>query len=188
LARATKLFAWMIPGEARVFPRDELEQAKTWVARGVAGKTPASKEARQAQAVHLLAPLRGQISCAMRARHDRSRERWGMRDTLYVLGVSYDDVEDALAEYEAVEVAWRHVSSSHDFDATVVAKDETGKVQIVRRHDEPTRHGAATGLGWGLAWSGCSTVSSRENPSARSRPAAAPGRRWARWPVTPAER
>ena len=35
MARATKLFAWMIPGEARVFPRDELEQAKTWVARDV---------------------------------------------------------------------------------------------------------------------------------------------------------
>jgi hypothetical protein len=33
MARATKLFAWMIPGEARVFPRDELEQAKAWVAR-----------------------------------------------------------------------------------------------------------------------------------------------------------
>jgi SpoIIAA-like len=33
MARATKLFAWMIPGEARVFARDELEQAKTWVAR-----------------------------------------------------------------------------------------------------------------------------------------------------------
>ena len=32
MARATKLFAWMIPGEARVFPRDELEQAKAWVA------------------------------------------------------------------------------------------------------------------------------------------------------------
>jgi hypothetical protein len=34
MARATKLFAWMIPGEARVFPRDELEQAKAWVAGG----------------------------------------------------------------------------------------------------------------------------------------------------------
>jgi SpoIIAA-like len=32
MARATKLFAWMIPGEARVFPRAELERAKTWVA------------------------------------------------------------------------------------------------------------------------------------------------------------
>jgi SpoIIAA-like len=32
MARATKVFAWMIPGEARVFPRAELEQAKAWVA------------------------------------------------------------------------------------------------------------------------------------------------------------
>jgi SpoIIAA-like len=32
MARATRLFAWMIPGEARVFPVAELEQAKAWVA------------------------------------------------------------------------------------------------------------------------------------------------------------
>jgi SpoIIAA-like len=32
LARATRLFAWMIPGEARVFPVAELEEAKAWVA------------------------------------------------------------------------------------------------------------------------------------------------------------
>jgi stage II sporulation SpoAA-like protein len=32
MARATRLFAWMIPGEARVFRRDELEDAKAWVA------------------------------------------------------------------------------------------------------------------------------------------------------------
>ena len=32
MARATELFAWMIPGEARVFPLAELEQAKAWVA------------------------------------------------------------------------------------------------------------------------------------------------------------
>jgi hypothetical protein len=31
MARATKFFAWMIPGEARVFPRAELQQAKAWV-------------------------------------------------------------------------------------------------------------------------------------------------------------
>jgi hypothetical protein len=39
MARATKLFAWMIPGEARVFPRSELEQAKRWVA-GDAERSP----------------------------------------------------------------------------------------------------------------------------------------------------
>jgi hypothetical protein len=32
MARASKLFAWMIPGEAAVFSRAELEQAKAWVA------------------------------------------------------------------------------------------------------------------------------------------------------------
>jgi hypothetical protein len=32
IARATRLFAWMIPGEARVFPLAELEVAKAWVA------------------------------------------------------------------------------------------------------------------------------------------------------------
>jgi SpoIIAA-like len=34
MAHATKLFAWMIPGEAKVFPIAELEQAKAWVAGG----------------------------------------------------------------------------------------------------------------------------------------------------------
>ena len=32
MARATKLFAWMIPGEARVFGLGELAEAKAWVA------------------------------------------------------------------------------------------------------------------------------------------------------------
>ena len=32
MARATRLFAWMIPGQARVFPVADLERAKAWVA------------------------------------------------------------------------------------------------------------------------------------------------------------
>lgn len=32
IARATRLFAWMIPGEARVFPVSALDDAKAWVA------------------------------------------------------------------------------------------------------------------------------------------------------------
>jgi hypothetical protein len=32
MARATRLFAWMIPGEARVFEAAELDAAKAWVA------------------------------------------------------------------------------------------------------------------------------------------------------------
>lgn len=34
MARATRLFAWMIPGEVRVFPLAELEQAKAWITDG----------------------------------------------------------------------------------------------------------------------------------------------------------
>jgi uncharacterized membrane protein len=81
-----------------------------------------------------------------------SDERGGsMSDTLYVLAASYHGREDALADFEAIRVAYRHVGSSHDFDATVIAKGDRGKVEIVRRHDEPTRHGTAVGLNWGLA-------------------------------------
>jgi hypothetical protein len=32
MARASKLFLWMIPGEARVYPTAELAAAKAWVA------------------------------------------------------------------------------------------------------------------------------------------------------------
>jgi hypothetical protein len=34
MVRATRMFLWMIPGEARVFPTAELEDAKRWVAGG----------------------------------------------------------------------------------------------------------------------------------------------------------
>jgi len=34
MAQATKLFAWMIPGEVRVFPLTELAQAKAWILGG----------------------------------------------------------------------------------------------------------------------------------------------------------
>jgi uncharacterized membrane protein len=74
-----------------------------------------------------------------------------MSDTRFVLAASYDNTEDALRAYEAIDVAYKHVGASHDFDAAVVAKDEDGKVQIVRRHDEQKRHGTEVGFGWGLA-------------------------------------
>src|SRR3954465_238964 len=34
ITRTAKMFLWLIPGEARVFPLSELEQAKAWVAAG----------------------------------------------------------------------------------------------------------------------------------------------------------
>jgi uncharacterized membrane protein len=72
-------------------------------------------------------------------------------DTLYVAAAAYDDVDAAVADYEAVKALYRAVRSSHDFDAAVIRKTADGKVTIVRKHEQPTRHGAAVGLGWGLA-------------------------------------
>ena len=34
---------------------------------------------------------------------------------------------------------------------TVLIEKQDGKVKIVKKHEQPTRHGAAHGLGWGLA-------------------------------------
>ena len=72
-------------------------------------------------------------------------------DTLMVLAASYDDLRDAEADYEAVKALYHEVQTSHAFDAAVIARDENGKVQVVKKHEEPTRHGAAHGLAWGLA-------------------------------------
>jgi uncharacterized membrane protein len=72
-------------------------------------------------------------------------------DTLYVLAAAYDNVDSAVEDYEAVKALYYAVKTSHDFDATVIAKDADGKVSIVKKHEQPTRHGAAVGLGWGLA-------------------------------------
>ena len=36
MARATRMFAWMIPGETRVFSLADLDQAKAWVAGAAA--------------------------------------------------------------------------------------------------------------------------------------------------------
>ena len=73
-------------------------------------------------------------------------------DTLLVLAASYDDLADAEDDYEAVKALYYGgVGSSHDFDAAVIARETDGKVEVVKKHEQPTRHGAAHGLGWGLA-------------------------------------
>ena len=72
-------------------------------------------------------------------------------DTLFVLAAAYGSVDEAVADYEAVKQLYRAIRTSHDFDAAVIAKDPDGDVSIVKKHEQPTRHGAAVGLGWGLA-------------------------------------
>ena len=73
------------------------------------------------------------------------------KDTLMVLAASYDTVMDAEADYDAVQKLYDAEGTTHDFDAAVIDRDEAGNVHVVKRHEEPTRHGAVVGLGVGLA-------------------------------------
>src|SRR5204863_543582 len=72
-------------------------------------------------------------------------------DTLYVLAASYDNADDAVADYELIKALYYEVKASEDFDAAVIAKDDKGNVEIVKKHEQPTRHEAAHGARWGLA-------------------------------------
>jgi uncharacterized membrane protein len=72
-------------------------------------------------------------------------------DTFYVyLGV-YDELADALEDYEAVHVLHSEVGLVDAYDAAVVEKREDGKVKIVKKHETPTRVGGVLGGGVGLA-------------------------------------
>ena len=75
-----------------------------------------------------------------------------MSENIYVLAASYDSVDHALADYDGIDAAFRHVGTSGEFDAIVIAKKGQGsEVEIVRHHDEAARRARNMGLGWGLA-------------------------------------
>jgi uncharacterized membrane protein len=73
-----------------------------------------------------------------------------MSNTLYVLAAAYDSVDEALSDYDAIDVAYGHVGSTYDFDAAVFTRDDSGKTEIVRRHEEQKKHGTREGVVWGL--------------------------------------
>jgi uncharacterized membrane protein len=72
-------------------------------------------------------------------------------DSLLVLGASYDSLDDAEADYQAVKALYHEVETSDDFDAAVIVRDPDGTIKVAKKHEQPTRHGAAKGLAWGLA-------------------------------------
>lgn len=71
-------------------------------------------------------------------------------DTLFIFGASYDNEDDAVADYDAVKELYRETDLLDTYDAAVVSKHDDGKVKIVKKHEQPTRHGAWGGLGIGL--------------------------------------
>ncbi len=71
-------------------------------------------------------------------------------DTYAVFAATYGSVEDAEADYDAVKDLYYGLRLIDTFDAAVVAKDAEGKVSVVKKHEQPTRHGAWLGGGIGL--------------------------------------
>jgi uncharacterized membrane protein len=73
------------------------------------------------------------------------------KDTLVVLGASYDSVSDAEVDYEAVKALYANAGVGHDFDAAIVERRADGTVKVAKKHEASTRHGAWEGLAIGAA-------------------------------------
>jgi uncharacterized membrane protein len=72
-------------------------------------------------------------------------------DTFVVLANQYDNESDAIADYETVRKLYTDTGIIDTYDAAVVTRKPGGKVEIVKRTEEPTRQGAARGFLVGLA-------------------------------------
>ena len=72
-------------------------------------------------------------------------------DTFVVLANQYNNESDALADYDAVRKLYNDLGIIDTYDAAVLTRGADGRVEIVKRVEEPTRHGAAAGLLVGLA-------------------------------------
>ena len=72
-------------------------------------------------------------------------------DTFVVLANQYDNESDAIADYEAVRNLYTDTGIIDTYDAAVLTRRPDGRVEIVKRTEEPTRQGAARGFLVGLA-------------------------------------
>jgi len=72
-------------------------------------------------------------------------------DTFVVLANQYTNQSDALADYEAVRKLYTDLRVIDTYDAAVLTRKPDGKIEIVKRVEEPTRQAAARGLLVGLA-------------------------------------
>ena len=72
-------------------------------------------------------------------------------DTFVLIASQYAVEEDALEDYDAVRAVYEDLGIIDTYDAAVVTKRSDGKVEIVKRVEEPTRQGAVAGLAVGLA-------------------------------------
>jgi uncharacterized membrane protein len=71
--------------------------------------------------------------------------------TMTVFGATYDSLDAAESDYDAVKALYFDLDLMDTFDAAVLQKNKKGKVKILKKHEQPTRDGAWLGAGWGLA-------------------------------------
>jgi uncharacterized membrane protein len=72
-------------------------------------------------------------------------------DTFFAFSGVYADLDDALADYDAVKQLHTDAGLIDAYDAAVIQRKDNGKVKIVRKHETPTRVGGVLGGGVGLA-------------------------------------
>jgi uncharacterized membrane protein len=72
-------------------------------------------------------------------------------DTYVVLANQYNNESDALADYDVVRKVYTDLGIIDTYDAAVLTREANGRVDIVKRTEEPTRQGGAKGFIVGLA-------------------------------------
>jgi uncharacterized membrane protein len=72
-------------------------------------------------------------------------------DTFIVFAGIYDQVDDALADYDSVKDLHTEAGLIDAYDAAVIERKDNGKVKIVKKHETPTRVGGVLGGSVGLA-------------------------------------
>ena len=72
-------------------------------------------------------------------------------DTFVLVAAQYDELDDAIADYDAVRYVYEELDIIDTYDAAVISKGADGKVKIEKKHEQPTRDGAVKGLYVGLA-------------------------------------
>ena len=86
-------------------------------------------------------------------------------DTFAAFAATYGSLDDAEADYQAIKSLYYNEKIIDTFDAAIIAKDDKGKVKIVKKHEQPLRQGAWVGGGWG--WRpACASPCSQPSPSA----------------------
>jgi uncharacterized membrane protein len=71
-------------------------------------------------------------------------------DTFMVFAGVYGNVDDAIADYEAIKDLHTEAGLIDAYDAAVIER-KGGKTKIVKKHEPPTRAGGVLGGGVGLA-------------------------------------